>query len=99
MDWLFDAARSVLLGWVPGWLWIVAAGVAMGWAWKVFGWQGVVGGLLAVLTLGAYRQGWRDRGQGKPSIPTLPIEDYEQELAPPPKRRKIRTVMDILNGR
>lgn len=53
MDWLI----AFLLSWVPAWVWIVA----IGWAWKVFGWQGVAGGLLAVLTLGAYRQGWRDR--------------------------------------
>lgn len=94
MEWII----SFLLGWVPAWVWVVVAGVAIGWAWKVFGWQGVAGGLLAVLTLGAYRQGWRDRDSDKP--PTLPIEDYERELAPPPKRRRnVWSVQDILRGR
>lgn len=94
MDWLV----SFLLSWVPTWVWVVAAGVAIGWAWKVFGWQGVAGGLLALLTLGAYRQGWRDRGGDKP--PALPIEDYEQDLAPPPKRRRnVWSVQDIIRGR
>lgn len=55
MDWLLNW----VLGSVPVWVWIVAAGVAIGWAWKVFGWQGIVGGLAAALTLGAYRQGWK----------------------------------------
>lgn len=93
MDWLI----SVSMGWVPTWVWIVAAGIGLGWAWKVFGWQGVVGGLAAVVTLGAYRQGWRDGrgpiGQRHP-VTGDPVVGVEN---PPPRRR--RTVMDILQGR
>lgn len=95
MDWLLN----FLLGWVPVWVWVIAAGLLLGWAWKTFGWQGVVGAGLAVLTLGAYRQGWRDRDADNP--PMVPIEDYEEPLAPPParKRRNIWSVQDILRGR
>lgn len=97
MDWLWYGLVSCALGSVPAWVWIIVAGVSIGWAWKQFGWQGVAGGLLAVLTLGAYRQGWRDRGEGKPPVvPVEPIQPPRVEPAPPKRRR---TLMDIWNGR
>lgn len=98
MDSIRDWIVWLVLGWVPWWAWVIVAGVAIGWAWKVFGWQGVAGGLLAVLTLGAYRQGWRDGRAGRETVATKPIEmPRPQTKAPPPKKR--RTLMDILNGR
>lgn len=63
MEWIWNGLVGFVLGSIPTWVWFIAAGVAIGWAWKTFGWQGVLGGLAAVVTLGAYRQGWRDRDQ------------------------------------
>jgi hypothetical protein len=94
MDNLMDWLLNWLLGSVPAWVWIVLAGVALGWAWKVFGWQGVVGGLLAVLTLGAYRQGWRDsRGgnrNGSPIGKRHPVNrnDVVVGVEPPPQKKR-----------
>lgn len=94
MDWLWN----VVFGYVPTWAWIVIAGLLLGWAWKTFGWQGLVGALAAVVTLGAYRQGWRDHDAGKP--PLVPTEDYEEQLAPPPRRKRNPwSIQDILRGR
>lgn len=84
MNWLFD----FLLAAVPTWAWIVIAGVAIGACWRAFGWQGVVGGALAIVTLGAYRQGWRDRDANKP--PLVPIPQ------PRPVPGKVKTVVDFL---
>lgn len=61
MDAIREWAVWLVLGWVPWWAWVIVAGVLIGWTWKVFGWQGVVGGIAAALALGSYRQGWRDR--------------------------------------
>ena len=96
MDWLWNGLVSFALGAIPTWVWIIVAGVAIGWAWKQFGWQGVLGGLAAVLTLGAYRQGWRDRGEGR--APVVPVEPLRPPVPPPTPRKKRRTLMDILNG-
>lgn len=86
MDWLL----SWLLGSVPAWVWIVVAGVALGTAWRVFGWQGIVGGLLAVLTLGAYRQGWRDNRNGSPIGKRHPVnrDDVVVGVEPPPQKKR-----------
>lgn len=93
IDWIW----SFLWGAIPTWVWIVIGGVAVGAAWRTFGWQGVVGGLLALLTLGAYRQGWQDRDASKP--PLVPVEDYEQEVVGDVPRKRRRTLMDIMNGK
>lgn len=93
MSWLLD----YVLGAVPAWAWIVVAGVVLGTAWKVFGWQGMVGGLLAVLTLGAYRQGWRDRDGRDADVvgKRHPVNgDRVIGRVSPPPARKRRTVSD-----
>lgn len=95
MDWLWNSAVHFALGMVPTWAWIVIAGVAIGWAWRVFGWQGVVGGVAAAVTLGAYRQGWRDRDADK--APVVPVDRPQAPAKPNQPRRKIKTVMDFLN--
>lgn len=101
MGWLWETIVGFVLGAIPLWVWVIIAGLAIGWAWKTFGTQGVVGALVAVLTLGAYRQGWRDRGEGKtPIVPVEPIKRPTVAPQPQPRpRRKIRTVWDILNGK
>lgn len=62
--WLWDHVLQPSLAFgfnsVPWWVWFILAGLLLGWAWRTFGWQGLVGAGLAVLTIGAYRQGWRD---------------------------------------
>ena len=94
----------VALGWVPWWAWVIVVGVLIGWAWKVFGWQGVVGGIGAALMLGAYRLGWRHRdgfdrdviGKEHPTNKgDIVVGRYTE--TPPPKKR--RTLMDMWNGR
>ena len=72
-EWLFNGALHILLSVVPTWVWVIVAGLGVGWAWKTFGKEGVVGAVVAILTLGAYRQGWRDRGAGK--APIVPVGD------------------------
>jgi hypothetical protein len=95
MDWLWNFAVSFALSTIPTWVWVVIAGVLIGAAWRTFGWQGVVGGALAILTLGAYRQGWRDRDASKP--PLVPVEDYERAIvADPPKPRR-KTLVDLFD--
>lgn len=97
-DWLWDTIVGFVLGTIPVWAWIIIAGLLVGWAWKTFGTQGIVGALVAIVTLGAYRQGWRDRGEGKPPIvPVEPLRPPTPASAPTRKRRK--TLMDILNGK
>jgi hypothetical protein len=97
MDWLWNSIVGFVLGTIPTWAWVVLAGIAIGWAWKTFGTQGVLGALVAVVTLGAYRQGWRDHDQGKP--PIVPVEPLRPPQAAPVPRKRRRTLMDILNGR
>lgn len=92
IDWLFHLVWTA----IPLWVWIIAAGIALGAAWRTFGWQGVVGGLIALVTLGVYRQGYRDAAGRRP--PLVPIEEHEREIATPPPRER-RTLIDILNGR
>ena len=78
-----------ILSVVPWWAWAIAAGLAVGLAWRVLGWQGMLAGVIAVLTLGAYRQGWK-AGRG----PVGQRHDVNRddivvgvEPAPVPKRR------------
>lgn len=95
LDWLTNAA----FGFVPTWVWVVAAGLLIGWAWRTFGWQGIVGALAAVVTLGAYRQGWRDRDSRDSDVigKRHPVTgDPVVGRAPPSKRR---TLVDILRGK
>jgi hypothetical protein len=97
MDWLWNGFTSLILGAIPTWVWVIVAGLALGWAWKTFGTQGVIGALVAIVSLGAYRQGWRDRDAGK--APIVPVEPLRPPAAPPVPSKKHRTLMDILNGK
>ena len=97
MDFLWHGFLNFVLGAIPVWVWIIVAGLAIGWAWKTFGWQGVVGALAAIVTMGAYRQGWNDRGQGK--APIVPVEPIRTPVVTPAPRKRRRTLMDIPNGK
>lgn len=97
MDWLWNGLWHFLvngLAGLPGWVLLIAAFVAIGLAFRFFGPQGVAGAVVALLTLGAYRQGWKDRGDGKP--PFVPI-DVPAPDPPVPKRR--RTILDGLSNK
>ena len=88
MDWLWNSLWHFLingLAGLPGWLLLIVAAAALGIAYRFLGWQGMLGMALALLTLGAYRQGWKDRGDGKP--PFVPV-DLPAPDPPIPKRRK-----------
>lgn len=69
-QWIYQNVLLPALGMamadVPATVWVIVAGIAAGWVWKQFGWQGLVGLGLALLTLGAYRQGWRDATAAQP---------------------------------
>lgn len=82
-DWLWQhvagPAINDTFALVPTWVWIIVAALAFGWAWRTFGWQGLVSVGLAVLTLGAYRKGWQDRDSlthehvdGPDALPSAP---------------------------
>lgn len=71
---LWDWLTTFTLGIIPTWVWVVIAVLAAAWVWKNFGWRGLVGLGLLVLTFGAYRQGWRDAKAGiKPRL-DLPVD-------------------------
>lgn len=92
---VIDWALNLIWTAIPLWVWIVVGGVLLGAAWRTFGWQGVVGGLAALVTLGAYRQGYRDASARKK--PAIPVESYQEPIAPPKPR--VRTIFDIFRGR
>ena len=97
IDWLLNFIWTA----IPLWVWFVVTFVAIGAAWKTFGWPGVVGGLVALVTLGVYRKGYRDAAACKP--PMVPVEDYERAIIEPVQpdkpRRNMWSVQDILRGR
>lgn len=111
-DWLgdliFNRALGTLwawltqftLGFIPTWVWVLAALMAFAWVWRNFGWQGllVLGGFL--LTFGGYRQGWRD-AQGirkertttkqwpeHTPAPNKPLDLQLKDLFNSPKRKR-----------
>jgi hypothetical protein len=98
MDWLWNSAWHFLvngLAGLPGWLLLVVAAGLLGVAFKIMGWQGVLGMALGLLTLGAYRQGWKDHGDNKP--PFVPVEVKAPD--PPIPKRKPKTLLDLLKLR
>lgn len=105
MDFIIAWIANFIWTAIPLWVWFFVGCILLGMAWRAFGWQGVIGGLLALLTLGAYRQGYRDSNDRKP--PMVPIEDYEKLIAgerdpgyrPNKPRRNVWSVVDILRGR
>lgn len=99
MDWLASLAWRFLwdgIAGLPGWLLLIVAGAALGVAWGFLGWRGMVGIALAVLTLGAYRQGWKDHGDNKP--PFVPVEIKVKAPEPPPKPSR-PTIRDLFPRR
>lgn len=98
LDWIRDAVFLF----VPGWVWIILIVLAAVWVWRKFGWQGLVALGIAILTFGAYRQGWRDArvGMKKPRF-GIPVGEEPQwpEVTPePPKRKKKRGGRKLVNG-
>lgn len=80
---------------VPWYVWVIAGalGLAFGWRfavgfYKVFGWQGVLLVLVAILTLGAYRQGWLDHRTATRT--GIPKDDPLFDLGPKAKAAKPR---------
>lgn len=96
IEWLLNGAFHILLTVIPTWVWVVVAGLAIGWAWKTFGWQGVAGAAIAILSLGSYRQGWRDRGDGKqPIVPVGTVTRPKRSLT----TDEIKALQSALNAR
>lgn len=65
MNWIWEHVVLPTLGAaienIPWWAWVVLAAVLFALAYKAYrflGWPGLVGAGLAILTFGAYRQGW-----------------------------------------
>lgn len=57
---IIGPAISGTFAFIPLWVWIIIAGILVGYLFKKFGWQGVVGGVGAALLFLAYRQGWKN---------------------------------------
>lgn len=96
--WLWEHVALPSIGFaievVPWWAWALLAGLLVALAiklYKVLGWQGIVGALVFILTVGAYRQGWRNAWQrhneGKFDAP-VPL---------PRVKRKRPTFFDMFN--
>ncbi|MBL8599242.1 MAG: hypothetical protein JNL14_16030 [Devosia sp.] len=71
------------------WTLALGGGLLLGWAWKTFGWQGLLSAAVAVLTLGAYGKGWKDRASldkgdvnAPPPTPRPPTKKPTQPIAP-----------------
>lgn len=108
MDFLLSILLAALRGLqgflievVPWYVWVIVAALALavGWRvavafWKLFGWQGVLLLGVAVLTLGAYRQGWLDhRAATRTGIPKDdPLFDLSPKAKAAKPRRKRQTV-------
>lgn len=64
IDWIWlhlvGPAIDNTFAFIPIWAWFIIAGVGVGFLWKKFGWQGVVGGIGAFFLYMAYRQGWKN---------------------------------------
>lgn len=83
---MFDWIWTLL----PWWVWAIAAGLALGLGWRLFGWQGMLGAAIAVLTLGAYRRGRQDGTVlGKRHDVNRDDIVVGVETAPPKKRRSV----------
>lgn len=90
---IFLGALGFLIEWVPWWVWLILAALALalGWRlavafWKLFGWQGVLLVAVAILTLGAYRQGWLDHKTA--TLTGVPKDDPLFDLNPKAKAAK-----------
>lgn len=96
---MMDFIGNFLWGWIPWWVWAGLALLALGGVYRWVGWQGVLALGFGIAAFFGYRQGWRDRGDDKP--PAVPVEDYEEAIAPQPRRRgrNIWSIQDILRGR
>lgn len=63
---------------IPLWVWFIVGALAVGWAWKTFGWQGLVAVAIALISLGSYRQGWKHRAaldKSKDSVTEVEDDD------------------------
>lgn len=83
---MFDWIWTLL----PWWVWAIAAGLSLGLGWRLFGWQGMLGAAVAVLTLGSYRRGRQDATiLGKRHDVNRDDIVVGVETAPPKKRRSV----------
>ncbi len=70
---------------IPLWVWVILIGVGVGFLFKKFGWQGVVGGLVAGALFFAYVLGWRQRDSlSKKGVPEEEIQDPIGNIGLPP---------------
>jgi hypothetical protein len=92
-DWIWQhvlgPAIGGVFGVIPFWVWIILAALALGWAWRTFGWQGLVAVGLAVITLGAYRKGWKDRDSLSAEHVDGPDAEPPVSINKPKKKQRI----------
>jgi hypothetical protein len=80
---IWDNLMSNVLNWafgLPWYVWVVPAAVIIGIAVKLYrvaGWQGVLGAIMLVVTIGAYRQGWKDSARRRGPDSFEPIKKKE----------------------
>lgn len=94
---VWDWVMNLIFGWVPWWVWAIIALLLIGWAWKTFGWQGLVAVALGAWTFFVYRAGFRAGHSG--AKPVVPVETMWPEKMPPaPKAKpakKRKTLQDL----
>ncbi len=104
LKWLWENAALPTIGAVleltPWYVWVVAFGVVCAIAWKAYrflGWPGLVGIGLAVLTFGAYRQGWVNASQRHSADKFTPPAKKPRPTIFKPKsvKRKYNTDLNI----
>ncbi len=94
---IWEGLQWLSLSVTPTWVWIVLIVMAAAWVWNKFGWQGLVGLGLLVLSFGSYRQGWRDAKAG--AKPIVPIDDPKPANHPPVVvKKRSKTLMDWITN-
>lgn len=100
LNWLWDnvvlPALGLFIEGVPWPIWIIVGAVLLGWAWKQFGWQGLLLGAIAALSLGSYGKGWKDAvARHKNEKGFENTDDPFSTPTPPKSVNKRKTLADI----
>ena len=87
-DWIWQhiigPALNGVFGLIPWWVWIIVAGLALGWAWKTFGWKGLAGAAAGAALALSYIKGWKDRD----SLSAEHVDPNSPDAAPSPSKPK-----------
>ena len=92
-DWIWQhiigPALNGVFGLIPWWVWIIVAGLALGWAWKTFGWKGLAGAAAGAALALSHIKGWRDRDSLSAEHVDGPDAEPPVSVNKPKKKRPI----------